>query len=243
MDYSTDPWLAVLERYPNVAVVVYDESEFFSGSPLEDWYKTGMWRQSSRHGMVHLTDYWRILSSYRGGGFYMDLDVITFKRLDQTFLWNFFSLENWAGMDFCSGIFHMEHGHWLVSAMVRQLAAKSYDPDFYNAYGPLFVKEAMETHCSLKLPDLSTNVCSDVTVLPSRHFFPIPHQEWHRYWTEQDNRTAVMKEMTERGFGVHVWNKFSGSQTLVKGSKALYALLAAEHCPLTFAATAVDSGP
>ena len=241
MNYSTDPWLAVLERYPNVAVVVYDESDYFSGSPFDDWYHQGAWRNSSRNGLVHLTDYWRMLSSFRGGGFYMDLDVITFKRLDPKILWNFFSLEDRAGLNFCSGIFHMEAGHWLTAAMVKQLAAKTYDPKIYSAYGPLFVKKVLATHCGLELPDLSTNMFPyDVRVLPNHFFFPIPWTDWELFWAETENSRTVVERMVGRGYGVHVWNKFSSNRTLVKGSKSIYALLAAQHCPLTFAAQAVD---
>ena len=236
MDRTSDPWLSVLERYENVRVIVYNESDYFAGTPLENWYREGLWRRSSRRGLVHLSDYWRMLSSYRAGGFYMDLDVITFKQLDEKKLRNFFSLEDKRGENICSGIFHMDHGHWLINAMVRQLAAKKYDPNIYNAYGPLFVKKILVSHCGLELPDVFTNTCPDVKVLSRTNFFPIPWEEWQIYFMEVKETFA--RQLTRKSFGVHVWNKLSGNQTFVKNSRNLYAQLVAEHCPLTFAAAA-----
>lgn len=167
----------------------------------------------------------------------MDLDVITLKPLDEKIFWNFFSLEDEASLDFCSGIFHMEYGHWFMDAIVRQLAIKKYDPTIYNDYGPLFVKKMFKTHCGLRLPDyLHTNKCQDVKIIPNHYFFPIPWENWDIYFREVNDDTTL-KLLRQRSYGVHVWNKLSGNHALVKGSKQLYASLAKENCPLTYAAT------
>ena len=39
------------------------------------------------------TDYIRMLTVYKGGGLYMDLDYVVLKPLDEKFLWNFFLIE------------------------------------------------------------------------------------------------------------------------------------------------------
>ena len=71
-------WQSVLAQYPNIVVVLVNESEYFANSPLEKWYQKGEWRNSSYKNQ-HLSDYARILSLYKGGGMYMDLDFITLR--------------------------------------------------------------------------------------------------------------------------------------------------------------------
>lgn len=238
LDYSTDPWLQIFEQFGNVAIVMYNQTEYFSGTPLEPWYRAGVWRNGS-YGLVHLSDYFRALSAFRGGGLYLDLDVITLKRLDEKFLWNFFSIQDKSGVDFCSGVFHLQHDHRLIGDLIRDLAAKTYNPQDYTGYGPHFVKGFVTKHCGIKLPDLSSNQCKDLKVIPREYFFPVEWQSWGIYF--QNMEESASKVLLNKSYGVHVWNRFSRNHPIPWGSKQLYASLAAVHCPLTVAANSKQS--
>ena len=39
-NYSSS-WQSVLAQYPNIVVVLVNESEYFANSPLEKWYQKG----------------------------------------------------------------------------------------------------------------------------------------------------------------------------------------------------------
>jgi hypothetical protein len=76
--FQSPPWLDVLSRYPNVDVILVNEDRYFAGTPLQDWYEKGEWLKS-QHEVAHLSDYIRILSLYKGGGLYLDTDILTLK--------------------------------------------------------------------------------------------------------------------------------------------------------------------
>ena len=234
LNYSTDPWLSALERYGNVAVILYDEAQYFAGTPLERAYHEGLWRKGPDHH-VHMSDHLRIISSFRAGGLYMDVDFVTLKPLDERIFWNFFSVEDEMALNFCTCIFHLEHGHRIINDLMEQLAKVEYDPTRYLAYGPQFVRSFLNDFCGLKLPDLSSLQCpGDVKILPHHHFFPIPFWEWETYFEDINEDTA---ELIQDCHGLHVWNKLSRNQSSVMNPKALYNVVAARHCPLTYNAS------
>jgi len=126
LNYSR-PFLSVLEQYDNVIVVLMNETEYFLDTPLQRWYLEGEWKKSW-YKIVHMADYVRMLTLYRGGGFYMDLDYVTLKPLDEKFLWNFFLIEGPDMKLLSNSAFHLEHKHRLVSEIIKRLV-KYYRPD------------------------------------------------------------------------------------------------------------------
>ena len=72
----------MINRYSNVKIVVIDDVEdYFHGSPMEDWYKKGQWRDS-KWRVQHMSDYIRMVSLYKAGEMYLDLDIVTIKSYD-----------------------------------------------------------------------------------------------------------------------------------------------------------------
>lgn len=126
LNYSR-PFISVLEQYDNVIVVLLNETEYFSDTPLEKWYLENEWR-TSFFKVVHMSDYVRMLTIYKGGGFYMDLDYITLKPLDETFLRNFFLIEGPEMKLLSNSVLHLEHNHRLISEIIKRLV-KYYKPD------------------------------------------------------------------------------------------------------------------
>ncbi len=160
----------------------------------------------------------------------MDLDFITLKALDEQILWNFFPIEDKTASLLTGSIFHLESGHWIMEPIIRKLAA-GYDPNIWTDYGPTLITKTMEEHCGFKLNDAESNQCRDVQLVPNTFFYPITYGKWKTYFQEANEDTT---SLLEGSYGVHVWNKLSREYPLLMGSNQLYAVLAAEHCPLTF---------
>ena len=234
-DASSGGWISsVLSQYDNVAVVLLgsEPGDYFAGTPLERWFRTGDWKSSPfRNG--HLADYIRMVSAVRAGGTYMDIDFVSLKPLldDGGTFWNFLSVIDESRVDLANGIFHLEHGHWLAQAVLDELAA-NYDPEDWAGQGPLLLNRIMLDLCGLRLPDVGTNQCEDLKILPHHHFFPVDYRHWSVYFQEA---TAESLALLERSQAVHVWNHESHGQDQQMGLDRLYDVLAATHCPLTFA--------
>lgn len=229
LGYDTDPWISVLDQFPNVDIVLYNETDYFDGTPMESWYKEGVWRKSQfKH--AHYSDYVRFLTVYRGGGLYMDLDFITLKRLDDKIFWNFVSAEDESHLHIPNAIFHFEHGHRLLEPMMTHFLWMAYNPDDYTTHGPKFMKSFFTSYCGLRMEDLIAKKCLDVRFLPHHYFFPIAWQQWNKYFKEAENETM---EDIKKSYGVHVWNKKSRDAEVKFESKQVYATLVNTHCPFT----------
>ena len=226
-------WLSVLGQYSNVQVILINETEYFEHSPLESWYREGVWR-TSPFCKEHMADYIRMLSLFKGGGLYMDLDFIILKPLDEKILWNFFPFPKADRLNIINSIFHLEHGHNLTDEIIRRLAV-SYDPNKYAEHGPILVTKSLSNVCGFQVGDKlhSSSMikkCPNVHLIPHQFFYPIHYSQWEKYFQEVDPNT---KSHMGKSYAVHVWNKFSYKTALIKGSKQLYMKLAAQHCPLT----------
>jgi lactosylceramide 4-alpha-galactosyltransferase len=64
-----------LLSYPNIHVRRLHFEKYFTGSPLEEWYKGGALK-ASRWPQSHASDVLRFLTLWKYGGTYMDLDVV-----------------------------------------------------------------------------------------------------------------------------------------------------------------------
>ncbi len=228
---NKDPWFFILSQYSNIQIILFrNETDYFANTPLENWHRNGIWRNSS-YWMEHFSDYIRILSLLKGGGgLYMDLDFITLQPLNKRVLWNFLPIEDKEATTFTQSIFHFEAGHRLVDMIIQKLAAR-YDPKVWAGHGPSLITEVMVEFCGFKHGNLFSNQCNDVQILPSYFFFPIPYPSWRRYFNEINNETMFD---VDRSYAVHVWNKMSSGERIALRNNELYTVLARKHCPLTF---------
>ena len=219
--------MSVLLKYPNIQVNLINESEYFEASPLELWYRQGVWR-TSLYQKEHLSDYIRMLTLFKGGGLYMDLDFITLKSLDEKIFWNFFPFPKADRSRLTNSMLHLEHGHRLIEEIIAQLVT-GYNPNKYDVHGPVLVTKALTNICAFKPGDDSSS-CDDIKLIPHKYFYPIPFPQWKKYFEQADVKTM---SQLKQSYAAHIWNKASFKTALIKGSDQLYMTLATQHCPLT----------
>ena len=233
LDYSVVPvWVHILRQYDNVQVVLIDEAQYFAQSPLESWYREGVWRTGPFH-KEHMSDYLRMLSLFKGGGLYMDLDFITLKPLDEKILWNFFPYPTAKRTHLTGSACHLEHGHRLIDKILDYLATIEYKPKKYGNYGPLLITKVLTDVCGFK-PRTNSSIlqnCADVHLIPHDMFYPIPFEKWKVFFELVQDK---MMDAFENSYAAHIWNKASSNVTLQKNSNQLYLKLASDHCPLAF---------
>lgn len=227
-------WFAVLRNYPNVAVITIDLYEYFRGSPLEKWYDNGIWR-SSPYKIVHLSDYIRMLSLYKGGGFYLDLDVISIRPIGD--LSNFFVLEDRNCSIVANSVLHLEHGHTFIELIMTHLSDE-YDPDDWVFHGSAIMTAIMRDNCGFKkfqVPPI--NKCGDlVKLLAYQSFFPITPENYG-ILIQKTTRDAL--RLIKESYGVHVWNSKLRHDFIDMRSDQLFVELMKEHCPLTYSKLAM----
>jgi lactosylceramide 4-alpha-galactosyltransferase len=226
-------WLQVLSQYPNMSIILLNEKNYFFGTAMEDWYNNKKWRESPFE-RAHLSDYVRILSLYKGGGLYLDLDILTLKPYNGDIFRNFLVYGS-ARMDHISnGAMHMDLGHWL-SEEIMQLLVKEYDPDSYVFHGPDAVSEVMKNVCGLAAGHPDSNQCTDIHLLSDNFFYPIPSIISGVLFQEGENTTHAEKLVKiKNSFGLHFWNSLSRLHKPFNiYSNQIISVLAHEHCPIT----------
>lgn len=67
-----------LLKYDNVQVNRVKVAEYIHDTPLEDWYLSGV-LTTSRWPNIHMSDFLRLLTLWKYGGVYLDLDVVLTK--------------------------------------------------------------------------------------------------------------------------------------------------------------------
>lgn len=225
-------WLKVLENYPNIQIVLFDMEDYFTDTPLDEWYHEEEWN-TTLYKVVHLSDYMRVLTLLKGGGMYMDLDYIVMKPFDEKILRNFVLVETDEIKLLSNSALHFEKGHWFIKEMIDRLN-KYYEPIDYMFHGPGLITNLMARLCNLKRGMIESNNCTDITVVPHTYFCPISNVKWHPLF---ENVTSESMAMVNESYGIHTWSGKTKQVPLDLNSNQLFAVLAREHCPHTVANT------
>ena len=238
---QSSAWFRALSRYANVQVIVIDDDAlYFKDSPLEDWYTKGEWRNSP-YRVQHMADYIRMVTLKKGGGgMYLDLDIITLKSYNGSKFHNFVTARNRERIT--NAAFHLERDHRLIDAIIKK-QSEDYDRDDYVYNGPVVFTLAMDDLCFKG----DKNVCTDVHLIIPPYFHPestTPDdiketlvQDMFRR-TDEPGVAQFLRQIRATSYGVHFHNFYSKHSTIdvAPNSSKVFAVLAAEHCPFTFAA-------
>ncbi|KAK4025326.1 hypothetical protein OUZ56_014400 [Daphnia magna] len=229
-------WLDILSNYPNVEAILLNEEHYFAGTPLQRWYDAGKWRKT-RHETVHFADYIRFVTMLKGGGLYLDTDVLTLRPFQGDEFRNFLSYDGVAMEAISSGVMHLEAGHWLATAMMR-LLAEEYDPTEFAFHGSEAISSLMHKSCGMQEGDPESNACKDIHLLPSRFFFPISRL----FAVEKLDRARVMSlkgpgilRRLNTSYGVHTWNIMRNDPADLAINPSIFGALARIHCPMSVA--------
>ena len=233
LDYNS-PWVTVINKYSNVKVSLIENSQledYFRDSPIKEWLFVAEWA-FSRFKAEHLAQYMALVTLYRNGGLFLDLDFITTKSLNENKIWNAFFFQDDTNTMLSSSMFHLQHGHPLIDSIIR-IFIDSYDPDSFIGRSYIIPNFLIDLCAGTFVArKLSFYQCNNSTMLSHDYFYPVPYWSWQH----------LFKNVTEEGlrsllgynnYGVSTWYTLSQKQALHIGSTEIYAVLAAQHCPIT----------
>ena len=229
-------WQHVLAYYPNIVVVLINETQYFEKTPLENWYNKGEWK-NSRYKNQLISDYARMLSLHRGGGQFMEHDFITLRDftltkndtsgLRKSTLSNFIVYDNSEMKIIANSIMHFERGHPIFKIIFDQLS-KDYKSKSLSFQGSL-VMQALKALCGIS--NLKNNSCSKINILNYHTFFPILESEFSSIF-EIEKPKELLKRVN-KSFALHVWHEITHDLEINFNQKSFYNFLANIHCPRT----------
>lgn len=216
--------ISLLRCFRNVQIQPLDLKELFQGTPLAAWYLEAQ-NSWEPYLLPVLSDASRIALLWKFGGIYLDTDFIVLKNLR--------NLTNTLGFQsqyVLNGAFlAFERHHDFLALCIRDFV------DHYNGWiwghqGPQLLTRVFKKWCSIRSLKES-HACRGVTALPAEAFYPIPWQNWKKYF--EDISPEGLARLLNDTYAVHVWNKKSQGTHLEATSRALLAQLHARYCPTT----------
>lgn len=216
--------LSLLGCFPNVQILPLDLEGLFRDTPLATWY-VAVQRRWEPYLLPVLSDASRIALMWKFGGIYLDTDFIVLKNLR--------NLTNVLGTQsryVLNGAFlAFERHHEFMALCMRDFVAH-YNGWIWGHQGPQLLTRVFKKWCSIRSLDESHS-CRGVTTLPCEAFYPIPWQNWKRYF--EDVSPEELPRLLNATYAVHVWNKKSQGTHFEATSRVLLAQLHARYCPTT----------
>lgn len=107
--------MKTLKSYEHVHIHSINLGDYFSHTPLEEWYFCSMWNYGP-YAVSHLSDALRFLTLYKYGGYYFDLDVIMLQSVMP--YRNFIGAEDEDNL--AAGAFHVDYLHPVIRMAVEE---------------------------------------------------------------------------------------------------------------------------
>lgn len=186
---------------------------------------------------MHVADLLRVLSMYRFGGIYLDLDVVVLRSLEDL-------PPNFMGAQLNTSIGNSVLGlqpHGVGHRVAEQVLydfQQQYDGDIWAQNGPRSLSRVMSNHCDTNnINQMIQNAesCKGISVYNISSFYEISWLQWF-YFFEPKLANHTLYRLRD-SYVTHIWNHINSGVPLKVNSNAAYIQLAKLHCPKVFAAT------
>ncbi|XP_032585116.1 lactosylceramide 4-alpha-galactosyltransferase isoform X2 [Drosophila mojavensis] len=224
-----------IESYENVNFRHLNLRDYAMNTPIEDWVKRGELLNSS-YPMQHTSDLLRLISLYRFGGIYLDMDIIVLKSLEKLPL-NYVGAE--SNYSLCNAVIGLAAdgiGHEVAELFLQQYQ-KYFNGNDYVQNGPTLVTAVLLKYCGtslMKAIEGGRKSCKGFRLFNTTAFYSIPWPEW-RHFTEPRYLEETMAR-TKDSLMIHMWNKLSRGERIKVGSNAAYVKYSEKNCPRTYEA-------
>ncbi|XP_059470630.1 lactosylceramide 4-alpha-galactosyltransferase-like [Neocloeon triangulifer] len=212
----------------NLIIATVNSVQVVKGTPLEAISTTRFLETGSP--VEHLSDFLRLGLLWKLGGVYMDLDLLTFRNIDEILsLKNFLAADTKDKINSCMMGFQRNHP-FLKSIMA--MVDKTYEPLDYSTV-PRTLNVATVTTFRVSVEEaIKRGRIGDVHFLNYTVISPVTYDNHLMLY---DELKGVLTEfMTKNSFGVHLWNSLGNIFKLKKNSTAPYAVIARKFCPRSF---------
>ncbi|XP_034475290.1 lactosylceramide 4-alpha-galactosyltransferase-like [Drosophila innubila] len=233
-DDQKNPLYDALKSYKNVNFRQLNIRRYAKDTPIEDWLeKRDLFR--SNFLTEHTSDLLRLLTLYRFGGIYMDLDVVVLRSLENVPL-------NYVGahdnITLGNAVISVEPrgiGHKIAELFLRDYQ-QHYNGNVYVSNGPSLISRVIPKYCNAKVKELLDNpqLCVGFHVFNSSAFFPLEWPQWTHFILPKFLNDTLAR--TKDSYLIHLWNKASFRTLFKVGSNNVYGKYAELHCPKSYAA-------
>ncbi|XP_048405265.1 lactosylceramide 4-alpha-galactosyltransferase-like [Stegostoma tigrinum] len=217
--------ISLLNCFPNVEIRPLDLIDLFADTPLSLWYsRLHQWWQP--YLIPTIADACRLVLLWKYGGIYLDTDIIVLKNL--------LNLTNSLGKEeqylLNTAFLSFDRGHDFIGNCLKDFA-EHFNAWIWGHQGPQLVTRVLKKWCQ-KRSVAKIQQCKGVSVLPPEAFYPIPWQDWKKYFKVMSRSEA--QRLLKNSYAVHIWNKMSHGTSFSRGSKVMIDQLCSVYCPISY---------
>ncbi|XP_034099426.2 lactosylceramide 4-alpha-galactosyltransferase-like [Drosophila albomicans] len=230
---QVDPTTEAILSYSNVKLRRVNLWQLAKNTSIHDWIsKDELFR--SRFLMVNLSDLLRLLTLYRFGGIYMDMDVVVLRSFENEPP-NFVGAESKVKIG--NSILRLEpkgFGHKIIEYFLLDYQM-NYNGDIWAVNGPVSLSRVMSYICNtnnITVMQSDQRRCQGIKVFRSSDFYAI--SDW-AYFFEPQFANETM-ELLKNSYAAHLWGHISTQRDLRVNSNSAYIQLATQNCPKVLAA-------
>lgn len=204
-----DRLIRALHHYTNVKFARVDVDRYFSGTPVDALFHSGL-IESSTYFTVHLSDVMRFVTMWRFGALYFDLDVVTMRSLGHLAP-NFAGLENTDRL--AAGAIRFAHGtgrHWVELCL--EMLNLTYDPRAWAENANGLLTRCVEAGCNTSIRNIDVRTCPEFTAYASPVFYPLPWKLWPMFFERSYVREVLV--LLTKATAVHLYHTSTNLQRL-----------------------------
>jgi lactosylceramide 4-alpha-galactosyltransferase len=221
----------VINKYNNIQILYVDMSILFNNTILQSFYNSNK-LNTSKYKSVHTSDIIRIVTLYKYGGIYIDLDTLIIRNISN--LTNFITFMYPDNTVLANGILGLEKNSSIALNIINNID-KNWNSDNWLQNGPILLNDAMREYCGTFVTRMNSANCNNFIVFQHSIFFPIPYYNLKYFFTENEStETMLIIKNTKHLLGIHISNSIVANNTVFIGSKQPYSLLAQQYCPLSY---------
>ncbi|XP_016655925.1 lactosylceramide 4-alpha-galactosyltransferase-like, partial [Acyrthosiphon pisum] len=218
------------QMYSNINLRYINFVKYSHNTPLQN-FVTSNTISTSQWPVHHASDLLRLLTLWKFGGTYLDLDVVLMKSLEG--LSNFVGIESNTLVASCVLNFDVDKiGRTVSNTSINEFAS-NYHANYWGYNGPGLITRTLKKICNTNLvPDMNKKKCKGFMVFGTEEFFPISWTDWRLYFNTNTSDEVMVK--LKDSIGIHVWNFLSKDTAINIGSRQPYGLVAEKYCPIIF---------
>ncbi|XP_064535245.1 lactosylceramide 4-alpha-galactosyltransferase-like [Drosophila montana] len=229
------PIIDAILSYTNVKLRQLNLKRFATGTPIEDWVKYG-YLFSSSFLINHISDLIRLISLYRFGGIYLDMDVVVLRSMEDVPL-NYAGAE--SNTDVANGVLSMAptgFGHEFAKSCLLDFQ-QHFDGGAWGTNGPGVITRVAKRICgtaNISLMLENRTRCQGFNVFNRTAFYAIPPGDSRHFFQPQYLEQTLVR--TKDSYLVHMWNQLSKVFHIKVGTRTAYGKYAEKNCPRSYAA-------
>ncbi|KAF9116765.1 hypothetical protein BGX27_011079 [Mortierella sp. AM989] len=197
---------------------------WYFGTETQEWLqKWDQWSKNGEYFPVHLSDYLRIISLYKYGGLYIDMDALWTRApgdgvtefigsdisdTDSDLAWTLDEKNTYLA----NGVMRFKRGRSMFKQIANTFFTPSnYDSECFNCGGPKAFTAYIKTHRT----SLEKN---GLNILPRTALYPYNWKEISAALQKTNSAEKEILQLEEHGIGLHLYGKVTNRKEIEEGS-------------------------